>query len=84
MIISIYLIFCIHSIDQEQKQNLPQDIPIRRVGRMIKKPQFEIFLKDAAKQGTIASLEMNFNGQIWESVDGMFKGGYQENGSERK
>ena len=51
---------------------------------MIKKPQLEIFLKDAAKQGTIASLELNFNGQVWESVDGMFKGGYLENGSERK
>lgn len=51
---------------------------------MIKKPQLEIFLKDAPKQGTIASLELNFNGQIWDTVDGMFKGGYLENGSERK
>lgn len=66
------------------KTDLPKDIPIRRIGRMIKKPQLEIFLKDAAKQGTIASLELNFNGQIWDTVDGMFKGGYLENGSERK
>lgn len=73
-----------YSIDQEIKPDLPKDIPIRRVGRMIKKPQLEIFLKDAAKQGTIASLEIDFNGQVWESVDGMFKGGYLENGGERK
>jgi hypothetical protein len=61
-----------------------KDIPIRRVGKMIKKPQFEIFLKDPVKQGTVTSLEIKFSGHLWETVDGMFKGGYMENGGERK
>lgn len=71
-------------INQEAIDDLPKEIPIRRVDRVIKKPQLEIFLKDAAKQGTIASLEIFFSGQIWESVEGMFKGGYVESGGERK
>lgn len=72
------------AIDQEAKNDLPKDIPIRRVDRVIKKPQLEIFLKDPPKQGTVASLEIDFNGQIWESVEGMFKGGYVESSGERK
>lgn len=51
---------------------------------MIKKPLLVIHLQNALKQGTVAELEIDFNGQIWETSEGMFKGSYMENGGEKK
>lgn len=44
----------------------------------------EIILNDSAQQGTVARLEINFNGKIWENSEGMFRGSYLDNGSEKK
>jgi hypothetical protein len=51
---------------------------------MIKKPVLVIYLQDTLKQGTVAELEIDFNGQIWESAVGMFKGSYPEIGGEKR
>lgn len=51
---------------------------------MIKKPLLVLHLKDTLKQGTIAELEIDFHGQIWESSEGMFKGSYMENSGEKR
>lgn len=65
--------------DEERKE-----ITIRRIDRMIKKPVLVLYLKDTLKQGTIAELEIDFSGSIWESSEGMFKGSYSEQGSIEK
>lgn len=73
------------SIHQDPSKNdAPKEIPIRRVDRMIKKPLLVIHLQNTLKQGTVAELEIDFNGQIWESSEGMFKGSYPENGGEKR
>lgn len=65
------------------KTEYPKEIPIRRVDRMIKKPLLVIHLQNTLKQGTVAELEIDFNGQIWETSEGMFKGSYHENGEKK-
>lgn len=50
---------------------------------MIKKPLLVIHLQNTLKQGTVAELEIDFNGQIWETSEGMFKGSYHENGEKK-
>lgn len=45
----------------------------------MKKPLLVIYLQNTEKQGTIAELEINFQGQIWESSEGLFKGSYYDN-----
>lgn len=73
------------SIHQDpSKIDFPKEIPIRRVDRMIKKPLIVIHLQNTLKQGTVAELEIDFNGQIWESSEGMFKGSYPENTGEKR
>lgn len=42
----------------------------------MKKSLLEIYLKDTVKQGTIARLEISFNGKIYENSEGIFKGSY--------
>ena len=42
----------------------------------MKKSQLEILLKETVKQGTIAKLEIAFNGKIYENSEGIFKGSY--------
>lgn len=50
---------------------------------MIKKPLLVIHLQNTLKQGTVAELEIDFNGQIWETSEGMFKGNYFEQGEKK-
>lgn len=50
---------------------------------MIKKPFLVIHLQNTLKQGTIAELEIDFNGHIWESSEGMFKGSYPDGGEKK-
>lgn len=50
---------------------------------MIKKPLLVIHLQNTLKQGTVAELEIDFNGQIWENAEGMFKGSYHESGEKK-
>jgi Peptidase M1 N-terminal domain len=66
------------------KKDFPKEIAIRRVDRMIKKPLLVIHLQNTLKQGTVAELEIDFNGQIWESSVGMFKGSYPDASGEKK
>jgi hypothetical protein len=74
-----------YSIHQDPtKIDFPKEIPIRRIDRMIKKPLLVIHLQNTLKQGTVAELEIDFNGQIWESSQGMFKGSYHESDGEKK
>jgi len=63
---------------------LPKEIAIRRVDRLLKKPFLVIYLKDTVKQGTIAEMNIDFSGQVWETAEGMFKGSYPEAGSPTK
>lgn len=51
---------------------------------MIKKPLLVIHLQNTLKQGTVAELEIDFNGQIWETSEGMFKGNYPDKSGEKK
>lgn len=70
-----------YRIHQEtNKTEYPKEIPIRRVDRQPKKHVLVIYLHNALKQGTIAELEIDFNGQIWEHSEGMFKGNYYDDG----
>jgi Peptidase M1 N-terminal domain len=75
-------IFRIHQ--DPGNKDFPKEIVIRRVDRMIKKPLLVIHLQNTLKQGTVAELEIDFNGQIWESSVGMFKGTYPDVSGEKK
>lgn len=82
---ALKLTFNHFSIHQDpSKTDVPVEIAIRRVDRMIKKPLLVIHLQNALKQGTVAELEIDFNGQIWETSEGMFKGSYLDSNGEKK
>lgn len=56
-------------------------VDIRRTDRLPKRPVFQVYLKEPLKNGTKCELEINFNGQIWEQAEGLFKTSYtNENG----
>ncbi|XP_070504171.1 aminopeptidase N-like [Chironomus tepperi] len=63
-------------LDPERKFVKEKDLDIRRVDKIMKKSILEIYLKDTVKQGTIARLEISFNGKIYENSEGIFKGSY--------
>lgn len=54
-------------------------IDIRRVDRMLRKPQLVLYLVNNEKQGTTAELEIDFQGQIFENSNGLFKGKVDRN-----
>jgi hypothetical protein len=76
------IVFCRLNPDT-QPDNSSNVIGIRRVDRMLKKPVLVIYLQNTLKQGTIAELEIDFNGQIWESAEGLFKGTYYNNNEKK-
>jgi hypothetical protein len=81
----VIIVVLSHRIHQDpETKDFPKEIKIRRVDRMIKKPLLVIHLENTLKQGTIAELEIDFNGQIWDSSEGMFKGSYPEAGGEKR
>ncbi|XP_065370998.1 aminopeptidase N [Calliphora vicina] len=53
-----------------------ENIPILRGDRMPKKTVFVIYLKDKVNECAHCELKMDFEGYIWESTDGLFKGSY--------
>lgn len=59
----------------------PQLLDIKRTDRLPKRPIFQVYLKEALKNGSECELEIDFHGQIWESAEGLFKSIYtNENG----
>lgn len=68
--------FWINRLDPSRKFEKKKDIEIRRIDKIMKKSLLEIYLKDTVKQGTIARLEISFNGKIYENSEGIFKGSY--------
>lgn len=59
----------------------PQPVDIKRTDRLPKRPVFQVYLKEALKNGTVCELELNFSGQIWDTAEGLFKNNYiNENG----
>lgn len=69
----------LYRLDPERKFVKEKEIAIRRVDKIMKKSLLEIYLKDTVKQGTIARLEISFNGKIYENSEGIFKGSYIDN-----
>lgn len=63
--------FCFFSDSQ-----LSENISIVRGSRFPKKTIYIIYLKEAIKQGSECILEIPFEGSIWESGEGLFKGSY--------
>ncbi|XP_055848207.1 aminopeptidase N [Episyrphus balteatus] len=61
-----------------------EDVAIQRADRLPKKTVYVIYLKEAIAQGTECELEIKFNGEIWESTEGLFKGSYMDGKSEKK
>lgn len=64
--------------DSDVESNTKTEMKIRRVDRMPRKPQLVLYLSDYEKQGTVAELEVDFKGQIFENSYGLFKGFYFE------
>ncbi|XP_055696927.1 aminopeptidase N isoform X1 [Phlebotomus papatasi] len=64
-------------LEQEDSDELNStDVRIRRASHTPKKSVFVIYLVDTVKNGTVLDLEIGFNGMIWESAEGLFKGSY--------
>lgn len=62
-----------------------ENIPILRGDRMPRKTVFVIYLKNKVNRCTNCELKMDFEGNIWESTEGLFKGSYSiANETERK
>ncbi|KRG00711.1 aminopeptidase N [Drosophila mojavensis] len=55
---------------------LSENISVVRGSRFPKKTIYIIYLKEAIKQGSECILEIPFEGSIWESGEGLFKGSY--------
>uniref|UniRef100_A0A182SLF0 Aminopeptidase n=1 Tax=Anopheles maculatus TaxID=74869 RepID=A0A182SLF0_9DIPT len=53
-------------------------VPIRRVGRVPKKPLLEIYFHDPLTVGVSYEVRLKFNGNIWENVEGIFEGKYKQ------
>lgn len=57
---------------------------MKRVDRQIKKPILEIHLVEPQKKGTLCEIQIAFNGIMWESAEGLFRGSYIEKGGNYK
>lgn len=58
-----------------------QLLEIKRTDRLPKRPIFQVYLKEALKSGDQCELEIDFNSQIWEGAEALFKSSYtNENG----
>lgn len=56
-------------------------LEIKRTDRLPKRPVFQVYLKEPLKNGSTCELELNFNGNIWEQAEGLFRSSYtNENG----
>ncbi|XP_023169750.2 aminopeptidase N isoform X2 [Drosophila hydei] len=55
---------------------LSDNVSVVRGSRFPKKTIYIIYLKEVIKQGTECLLEIPFEGSIWESGEGLFKGSY--------
>ncbi|KAM7360043.1 aminopeptidase N isoform 1-T2 [Cochliomyia hominivorax] len=53
-----------------------ENIPIIRGDRMPKKTVFVIYLKDKVDECAHCELKIDFEGYIWETTEGLFKGSY--------
>lgn len=55
---------------------LPKHITVQRGSRFPKKTIYIVYLTEIIKQGSECVLEIPFEGYIWESAEGLFKGSY--------
>lgn len=53
-----------------------QPIPVLRGDRLPKKTVYVVYLKSAVQGCENCELSMDFEGGIWESTEGLFKGSY--------
>ncbi|XP_068157436.1 aminopeptidase N [Drosophila tropicalis] len=53
-----------------------ENITILRGDRLPRKTVYVLYLKETVKQGTEGLLEIPFEGGIWESAEGLFRGSY--------
>lgn len=51
---------------------------LRRFDRQIKKPIIEILLQEPIKKGTLALIDLQFTGSMWEGATGLFRGSYND------
>lgn len=51
-------------------------MPVQRGDRMPKKTVYIIYLKDKLEKGSKCQLQMEFEGSIWQSTEGLFKAAY--------
>lgn len=61
----------------------PKLLDIRRTDRLPKRPIFQVYLKDELKKGSVCEVEISFYSQIWESVEGLFRGTYTDEHGEK-
>ncbi|KAI8114855.1 Aminopeptidase N [Lucilia cuprina] len=61
-----------------------ENIPILRGDRMPKKTVFVIYLRDKVDECTHCELKMDFEGSIWETTEGLFKGSYSVGNETKK
>lgn len=74
-----YKYFICRSIGSEE----PKLLGIRRTDRLPKRPIFQVYLKDELPKGSVCELEISFYSQIWESVEGLFRGSYTDENGEK-
>jgi hypothetical protein len=82
--IKLFQIVLDDSIQKTTPEGLRKPVTIKRVDRLIKKPILIIYLTDSMKQGSVCELEIEFSGSIWESSEGLFKGGYLDITGEKR
>uniref|UniRef100_A0A1A9WGS8 Aminopeptidase n=1 Tax=Glossina brevipalpis TaxID=37001 RepID=A0A1A9WGS8_9MUSC len=58
------------------KDSITESIPILRGDRMIRKTIYVIYLKNTVQECSQCVLKIDFEGNIWKSAEGLFKGSY--------
>lgn len=61
----------------------PKILTIDRTDRLPKKALLEIYLKESLKKGSICDIELEFSGDIYQTVEGIFEGNYQNERGEK-
>lgn len=73
----LFFLYLLHLFFKFKHQNRgAETLAVHRVDRPPKRPIFEIYLKETVEKGNNGSLELSFDSQIWESVEGLFTGSY--------
>lgn len=84
LLIAQYKLFYFSAPASSNGEKKGRALKLKRFDRQIKKPIVEILLQEEVKKGTMAEIELQFSGVMWEGAAGLFRGSYNDKNNETR